>query len=252
MTSKQVIDRSRSAGSVCTNVTTHAEELNRKLVAALAPHLLPGETMPNFALVAKLAARMLAARSSELDVADAAHEAELSDDAMPRAERDDADGELREATISIRNTIDASFGDVGLRALGIHVPPPQDPRGLERYVSDFHDALLDTARTLPGRTRRGVTLDRVAMAEDLAPLRTRLKAALQVVATEAAELALTQTAKDSAVEANDRTFSGVAKTAEGLLTLAGRRDLADRVRPSKRRPGVVEAEESPPEPATPS
>jgi hypothetical protein len=81
------------------------------------------------------------------------------------------------------------------------------------------------------------------MAAELLVVVERLEAALRVVAQEASELHLTQTAKDRAFEENDRVFGTVARVAEGLLALAGRGDLADRVRPSRRRPGVTEAEE---------
>ena len=43
--------------------------------------------------------------------------------------------------------------------------------------------------------------------------------------------------KNQAVEEYDRVFTGVATSLSGLFTLAGERELAEKVRPSTRRPG---------------
>ena len=202
--------------------------------------------MPDIALYLKLMARHLESQSTALDEADTAHEAELSDDAAPRAERDEAEADARATVIEFRNAISAKYGDLGLQTLGIYDAPSKTAVGLTKYGRNLHRALLDARCTLTPSGRRGVQVDRAAMAEDLLVVIERLDAALSVVTKEAAELHLTQTAKDRAVDNNDQTFQAVASVAEGLLSLAGRKDLADRVRPSRRRPGVTEAEESDP------
>lgn len=250
MASKQVVDRARSAASVSASIDAHADELQQKLSELLQPHLGRGEKLPDFGLVVKLAARLLAAESSALGAADRAHEAEQGDDSAPREERDEAEAELRDTVVTFRNSISASFGDAGLRALGVWEPPPSDTRGLERYAADFQSALSDDARVVAGKRRKGVKVDRTAMAEELGPQVGRLANAVKVVTKEAAELVATQASKDLALQSNDRTFFGVANTAEGLLMLAGRRDLAAKVRPSSRRPGVTNEEEQ--GPATPA
>ena len=247
MPSKQVTDRSRSAGIVGTNAETYAGEVGAGANAQLSPFLHAGEVMPDTALLLRLMARLLASKSTGLEDADSAHEAEISDDAAPRAERDAAEVELRETTVEFRDAIRAKYGDVGLRTLGVYEAAPSHPLPLLHYVRDLHAALIDGGRTLTGSTRRGVQIDRAAMAAELLPLVERLDTALRAVTQEAAELHITKTAKDRAFEENDRAFAGVANAAEGLLTLAGRKDLADRVRPSRRRAGVVEAEEAKPE-----
>lgn len=246
MPSKQVTDRSRSAGIVGTNAETYASEVGARTSAQLAPFLQAGEAVPDTALLLRLLARFLASKSMALDAADSAHEAEISDDAAPRAERDAAEAELRETTSEFRNAISAKYGDVGLRTLGIHEGPPSNTLPLLKYGRDFHAALIDATRVLTGSARRGVQLDRAQMADELSPAVARLDRALQAVSREASELNVTQAAKNLAVDENDDAFTSVAKTAEGLLMLAGRKDLAERVRPSRRRAGVVEAEEPAP------
>jgi hypothetical protein len=243
MPSKQVTDRSRSAGIVGTNAETYATEVGARTSAQLSPFLQAGEAVPDTALLLRLLARFLASKSTALDAADSAHEAEISDDAKPRAERDEAEVEARETVIEFRNAVSAKYGDVGLHTLGIYEPPPRGAPELAKYGRALHGTLIDGRRTLTSSGRRGVNLDRAEMAAELLVVVERLEAALRVVAQEASELHLTQTAKDRAFEENDRVFGTVARVAEGLLALAGRGDLADRVRPSRRRPGVTEAEE---------
>lgn len=243
MPSKQVTDRSRSSGIVGTNGETYATEVGERTNAQLSPFARDGEVVPDTALLLRLMARMLASKTTALEQADRAHEAEISDDAQPRAERDEAESELRKTTVEFRDAINAKYGDVGLRVMGLYEPPPKSPAPLTKYARNLHAALLDASRTLTGSARRGVQLDRAEMAAELLPTIERLESALQAVSQEAAELNLTQTAKDRAIEENDRVFACVANVAEALLTLADRKDLADRVRPSKRKPGIVEAED---------
>lgn len=70
-----------------------------------------------------------------------------------------------------------------------------------------------------------------------------LDAAVADVTREAREAQVTQAAKVSAIAAHDTLFASVANVAEGLLTLVGENDLARRVRPSARRPGVTASDE---------
>ena len=242
MTSKQVVDRARASTRVTTTVDANLHELAAGLAARFAPVLLPGETMPDMTFFVALAARLLTHAHARLDEADRAHEAELSDDPAARAERDAAAAEVRETVTSLRSAVISAGGSAAARALSIPSRLPSDVSNLERYAAGLHSALLDPTRVVVNTSRAGIVLDRRAMAATLEPELTRLQAALKNVAKEAAELGVTQTAKDKAIEANDRTFTGVANVIEGLLTLANREDLADRVRPSRRRPGTIEDE----------
>lgn len=242
MASKQVTDRDRSSSKVVATVEAHATEVNQKLGALLERHLQAGETMPNLALFATLIGRHLTSVAAVLNEADLVHEAEIGDDVQPRVERDEAESDLRDATVNYRNALGAGYGDAALRAHSVGTAAPSDTRGLIRYAKDFRSGLLDAARAPSVPARTGVVVDRAALAAALTTRIERLDAALVVVEREAAELKRTQAAKDEAMSANDTAFSGVANVMEGLLVLAGRKDLAARVRPSARKPGVVDQE----------
>lgn len=243
MTSKQVVDRGRTSTRVTTTGETNRDEIASGLAAKFEPLLEPGETLPDTAFFVTLAGRLLTKTHAQLNAADRAHEAELSDDPAVRSERDVAAGALRNTVTDLRAAVTAIGGTAALQALSIPAGLPSDILGLERYAAGFHAALVDPERVVINTSRAGLSLDRAAMAAVLQPELARLQAAFRDVAKEAAELGVTQTAKDKALAAHDKTFSGVANILEGLLTLAGRDDLADRVRPSARRPGSVEAED---------
>lgn len=242
MISKLITDRNRSSDTVGATGEANADELGTKLTSVFTRHLRAGEVMPDMALFARLTARHLTSHAEALVAADSAHELEVGDDVAPRVERDVSETELRDRVVTYRNVIAAGHGEATLRAHGISTPAPTDTRGLLRYATELNVKLLDATLAPTTPPPEGIVINRAGMAAQLAPLISRLDAAVKVVTREAAELVVTQTAKDKALVANDEAFSGVANTLEGLLTLAGRKDLADRVRPSPRRPGVVDLE----------
>ncbi|MEO5731559.1 MAG: hypothetical protein ABI134_17965 [Byssovorax sp.] len=78
--------------------------------------------------------------------------------------------------------------------------------------------------------------------------RATLDTQLKDVARELREAQATLDAKNQARAAYDELFGGAATTLTGLLRLAGKADLAAKVRPSARRPGqtAVDAEDRTP------
>ena len=242
MVSKQVIDRARSAATVAASLETHAAEIGRMAVDVLSPLLKTGEVMPDVKLLMLLLARHVTQRSAALTEVDTAHEAELADDATPRMERDAAESELRAVVSRYRGMIGDAFGDEGLRVFGLWDPAPASSLGVARYAIDFADALRDPARVTRGGPA-GVSLDRPVIAGALESGARRLEATIGDVTREVAEADRTQTIKDRGVVENDRAFMSAARLAEALFTLVGRADLADRVRASQRKPGVVQDQE---------
>jgi hypothetical protein len=243
MPSKLVTDREKSSRAVAAAAGTHAAAVGEALAKALAQHLKAGETMPNVALLVQLLGRNIQADSAALVKADKAHEAELSDDDAPRRARDEAFEKVRSLLVDLRSGVDSAYGAAGLGVLGLKGETPSDPSAVAGAAAAALEALQDAKRKLPKPRRAGNKLDRAAYVEELTAELPPLQKALAKVANEDREKEATQRAKDQAFATNDRTFTRGAALLASLAAAAGLDDLADKVRPSGRRPGRTAAED---------
>jgi hypothetical protein len=246
MPSKQVTDRQKSASAVIAAGETHAERVGTELDALLAPYLRPGEEMPSLSLLMHLVARSLADTRDRMVAADEAHIAELADDAAPREARDAAATALSEEITDLREWLTGLYGAAAVPRFGFSDVTPRDPVQLVRFGREIVAAL--GKRDLPRPRRQDIQWDAAATVRKLEGLCDELDGHLKDVAREVREAEATQVGKNTAVSAYDERFSRVANCLTGVFRMAGHVDLADRVRPSARRPGQTEAD-APPAPA---
>lgn len=240
MTSKEVTDRSRSTRAVVSMLESYAESVGEGAAAELSAYLQEGESMPDIALFTRLLARKTDAARVVLETADEANEREQSDDAKPRQERDGFRESAGTLIVAIRDVAAANFGDVGLAALGLLAPCPGTPLGTARYGRALITALRDERVILPAPRTRSIPFDRAALAAELEELIVSLEGALRAVTREESEAKGTQTAKDSAMEANDEAFGIGTGIGRYLFRLCGLTNLADRIAESRRNPGRLE------------
>src|SRR4051794_31933917 len=90
MSSKQVIDREKSAAAVVAVGETQSAAAGAALAKLFKPHLQKGESLPDLPLLMLLLARAIDAAKTAMANADSAHEAELGDDDAFRRARDTA------------------------------------------------------------------------------------------------------------------------------------------------------------------
>ena len=234
MASKQVTDREKSARAVVAVGETQAEASGVALGELLKPHLAKGEALPDMALVMTLVSRALDARKAVMVKADAAHEAELGDDEPVRRARDEAAQALSEKVVELREVLTGLYGSATASAV-LTGPTPVDPVVLSRFAGE---AATQLARVkLPPTRIKGAKLDTAEVASALEERRATLDTQLKDVARELREAQATLDAKSRAMTAYDELFGGAAMTLAGLLRLAGKADLAAKVKPSTRRPG---------------
>jgi len=241
MAQKSVVTRERSASSVSAALDTFTPSIQERLVALAAPHVAPGEAMPDWSAALRMLARMLDRSAANIRDADARHEAELRDDDAPREARDAAVSDLTDAITELREVITGLFGAKSLKLVQLVGSTPREPVALSRFAHNVIDGL--GAAKLPAPRVKGAEFDAKAFAKRLRGHVKALDAAVADVTREAREAQVTQAAKVSAIAAHDTLFASVANVAEGLLTLVGKNDLAERVRPSARRPGVTASDE---------
>jgi len=230
--SKMVADRIAIARTVSSALRTHGPEVAPALEKTLFPKGVP-ENLTVADFIAALG-DCLDVHVTDLGAADAAHTAELADDDPCRMARDDKAAELRNLCLSLREVVTRNYGQPVTKAYGLDVTPPEDPQQLLNMTR--HTSLLLKTRLLTEPSRnKSLTLDPIAAAEDLEAHGKALEAALEDVEREKREAQITQSAKDMQMGRWSTVYAGVASAAAALFTLAGRPDLADRVKPTARR-----------------
>jgi len=242
MPSKQVTDRKKSALAVASAGRTHTGDVSASLRGLLSPYLKKGEDLPDIALLVELTARALDSAEATMSAADEANLRELSDDDAPRRARDEAAAALSDELVALREWLTGLYGPGALKSLGFSSATPEDPVVLERFAGEVISGIQ--AKPLPKPRYKGVKWDPTETIAKIETLRTDLQSHLADVAREVREAEATLRAKVDAIVAYDERFSGVATFLVGLFRLAGETALAERVRPSSRRPGQTEADAS--------
>lgn len=228
MASKQVTDRQKGANAVLAIFDAQGATLAR----AACPVL--GGDMQTFQATLELLQSALKKSRDAMVQADAAHESELADDPSARDARDEAAAKLSEKLVELRSVLTGMYGEARARAV-IVGQTPRDPVALERFAGEVAQNL--GTLSWPEPRFAGAGLDAAAVQQDLSGVRETLQGALTQVASEAPEAQETLSKKNQAIEEYDRIFTGVATSLAGLFTLAGEEELAEKVRPSTRRPG---------------
>jgi hypothetical protein len=237
MYSKMVNDRQRTTRMVVEAAFTHAVAVGARLDATLvAP--LPEEGTGGWAGRINVLGRTLQAGSDTLVAADRAHEAEKADDVAVRLELDEAIEGLYREVVDLRTGLEAVAGTEAMVQAGLTGTTPREPVALARLGQALHTA-LPTLAAVPS-VRRGLTFDASSYELPLAKALARLDSALGAMRREERELEATLVAKNRALAEHDTRFLQIARVLESLFRLAGFDELADRVRPSIRRPGQVE------------
>ncbi len=251
MASKQVTDRQKSGVSVAALGETHADSIGEALSIITKAHTKKGAA-PNVALLIHALAAELGEKAAAMVTADEAHQAELDDDPAVRKQRDEAQRALTDELVELREILTGLYG-AALSSQVLTGTTPEDAVTLARFAGEVASK-LEKAK-LPASRIKGGKLDVTEVVASLRDKRSQLEATLKAVQREVREAQVTLDARDAAVAAYDATFAGVSRTLEGLLRLAGKVDLAAKVKPSSRRPGRTEADAGegaePPGPAAP-
>lgn len=237
--SKMVNDRYDSALVVIQAATTHAELVATRLVPKLAP-ALPGDGTDNMAGVIRRLGRTLQGSVDVLLAADEAHEAEKADDLAVRVEFEESIEGLYREVVDFRAGLEAVGQSQAVMHVGLSGTTPRDPTELMRIGRVIQGQLPLLGSMEPAR--RGLVFDAMSYAEPINLALVRLDAAREAVRREQREFEATLLAKNEAMAAYDACFMSVARALESLFRMAGLGWLADRVRPSSRRPGTIENE----------
>lgn len=246
--SKVVVDRKRSCRAVLWALETHGEQLVERLEARLGGHAEEGTTMPFASLLEILKKDLVAARERLVDLDRTLRDERVEDDEQ-RELRDRALEELSDGVIALREAFRSTYGTEKLGVFGFAIQTPRLPEELLEQATHLVTRLSDPEIELPEPRFPGLGVDPATMAATLEPMTERVREAFEGVSRETRETESLKVAKDRALAEYNASFLWIARTVESLFRLAGLEELADRVRPSARRPGTTETEfEEPEEP----
>lgn len=243
MSTKAVTERQKSTEVVISAGEVNASAIEDAFKARYHEHLRKGESMPSISTLVHLLLRRLQASTEHLVAADETHEAELRDDVEPRKLRDAASQALRTRIVEVRGGLEGIYGAATAREAGFIGETPYDPVLLSRLAQTSIKALPRLKLPKP-RLDVGPP-DLTKLAAELKKLDDELNKHLKTVKREEGEAAVTLLAKTQAMTEHDTDFAAAASLLEGLLIVAGKPELADRVRPPKReKPGAAVEEGS--------
>lgn len=183
---------------------------------------------------------------------------ELADDVSARGERDAAAADLLGVIIEIRGLLELYGGHQPSATYGLSGTTPRGPKELLGWARNVAQLLRATDRPIHVTGIGGTTTAVLAARLD-APM-ARLQAANLAMQDEDREAEQALLERDRALARWEATYQGAAGALEGLMRLAGRRDMADRLRPTQRKllgqevqpPEEVATAEAPAQPATPA
>jgi hypothetical protein len=240
--SKQVTDRQKAADAVIATVDTYGDRLRAGIEATLAEVGGGPESAAAAMVLARSAGRLLTSSIADLVVLDEEHAVELADDTGLRAVRDTAVAGLRDRLVGLRDGLVGLYSAATPGAVGFAGTTPEDPVVLVRFANQVAKALRKD-KALPPPRYPSATIDPLAEAAALEAAATALAAAIEAVVVDVRENQVTMTARDAAMTAHDGRFSRTANLLSAMFAFAGEPELADRVRPSGRRPGRLAAGE---------
>lgn len=208
-----------------------------KALAQLFPKMPEGPIITALVLLLGLFYDWLARATDEMVKADIANVEELGDNRQLIDKRDAAVADVRAALVDLRAVLTTFFGPQVLPPFGFAVghETPSDPVVMQR-VGRSALKQLRTFKAPPAR-RKSMQFDNAEWIELLEKPVVALDAAIKAVIDDVREDQVTQIAKNRAVDAYDRAFKATTTLLVAVFSAVGEDELAERVKPSGRRPG---------------
>ncbi len=236
-TSKETADREKACRFLLAAFFRHGLEIGQKLVEIFQPHQQEGDPEPGFygTIVAfgrglKNAIEKVVRADKVLFAANAALDA-------ARQSRDDKASHLGSKISALRNVCKALFVDLSVHQLGFDQRTAQDPVPLLIQADRVVEHLRSDEATTAEYRFEGDDFDPRKYADEVAADARGVRDSLDEVADTGrrAETALLE--KRGVTKEYDRLFLHGARTFESHCRLVGKNDLAERIRPSEKRPG---------------
>ena len=242
--SQMVADRVTITNTVVSAIRIHGPEIADVVEKALFPAGLPNNL--KIADVLGALAAHLEKRTNALVDADRAHTNELADDDGLRQTRDERTIDLKDLLSNLRSNLMRNYGPIAAGAYGLGAALPDDAPALLLLAGQV-ESLLRTRPLVEAAKKQSLKIDALLVADDVRDSAAALRTTLGDVEREKREAQLTLGVKTEAMANWGNTYPAVADATAAFFALAGRTDLAQRVRPTaRRRAGLPDEETSTP------
>lgn len=210
-----------------------------------APALAAGGMVSDYGQVfADLGRELEQSRARMLD-ANNAHLGQLAILIDLQKRRDELNLQLFDRFYKGRHTLESLYGRTrGFEVLAVDGETPRDPSGLIQQVRSTVTFLEEPKVVLPAPDVDGIAVDLPVLAFQLGTGADDLEGVLRAVEEQQKNAQTTRKAKNDAFAEFDRRYLWVGRALETYFHLAGMHELAERVRPSARRPGRRAADEN--------
>jgi len=231
MASKLIVIRQQLTSALHAAFQAFAGETSPVLDDRMAPFLDDQDATFDFEALQAALARMIASSLERLVTADKTHLDELVGGAEPRRERDRRVTAVRAKLIDVRHLVTGLFGaDRAREIVAVDGATAEQPELLWRQAEHTVSRLRDPELRLPPPSTRAVPFDPNVLADELEPLVTALREAIDGIELDVRQAATTLQVKKEAMAEHDRLTSACGRILSGLCLLADRPDLARRVR----------------------
>ncbi len=249
--SDRVLNLVQSAIQVETEIDIHTEAIATGLDETFAPVFdgwEEGQEKPDFQATLRAMKDKLGDSREMLSESEQRHIGLIRQAVEYRGERQELSGSLYEDFSSMRRTVEELYRGKGkdnvnaFVVAGIQGPTAQKPTKLLRQIDLAIGHLLQPGLEFPASRFGETRLEPTKLVAALKPRCDRLHQVQADLRRVAAETNASRKEKNRALEAHKNTFLWVSQSAESLFHLAGEHELAERIRPSARRPGRRAAE----------
>jgi hypothetical protein len=231
--SKQVANREAITRTVVNSATHHGPIIVDPLERFLFPEGVP--EVVTLGVLIEAMGKALVRTTEVMHNADLTLAAEIADDAAPRTARDTSIQAIREMLMDFSALVEGTYGADALKLCGLQGLTPRWGDTLANDGDNVAGLLkgnpFAALAPKPGRE----PLKAPKMAEALEAEVAEFKKSLEDVDREEREYQAALGARDLSVEQWSLVYPNVTDALGAFYSLAGRSDLADRVRPTARR-----------------
>ncbi len=262
MASRLVVLRERVVNALQGAFSAWSDTLAPAIDERIQPFLEDGEVAFDFPLLQQVLQRMVAASFDDMVAADKARVDEVVGDVLPRIERDRWVGSVRQKLIEIRRIAEGLFGrSRAVEIVAIDGATAREPELLWRQAEHTLSRMRSPDLQIPEASTSAVSFDAVTLADELEPLVTGLRGAIDAIELDERLTAESLQAKQEAMDEHDLLIGACKGILSGFCLLARRPDLAQRLRISLPRPRPAspgnqapsdESSDSPPDEASDS